>query len=459
MNVLLVVIDTQRADHLSCYGYGRETSPHLDLLARDGILFKRCLTNTAHTMPSFTTLITGQYPTTHDIVGTLWGHPDEPDQRLSDETPVLAQVLRQAGWLTAAFDNLLDFGCRPAWFARGFDWYVNTPARDGQHCSQVLAEDINARLLPWLRANAARRPWFCFVHYWDPHQAYNQPEPYRSLHAGGPQPPLLTVADREFRPAWGRNDRLDGTSRHRIDLYDGELSYVDNAIGHVLALLREEGVYDETAVIVTADHGEDLQEHNAPFEHREPYQTTVHVPLILKAPAGMGLPRGTVQDALVGHIDLMPSVLDLLGVHAPAGMDGSSWLPVLRGEAEELHEALFCTGGVCKDGEHWRTPETAVCTPALKYIRRGNVTYRAEQPFRDYSSLCAPPWRAERPGDGRAYVDYFNALPRQELYVPAQDPGEQTNLAGHPAWAAQMSELDARLTDWAASNPRRIVLA
>ena len=456
MNFLTIVLDTQRRDHLSCYGYPRQTSPTLDELAAEGVLFENALTNTAHTMPSFTTMCTGQSPASHGIVGTLFSHPNEPDQRLDDTAPVLAEMMREAGYLTAAFDNLHDFGCFPSWFARGYHWYVNTWAPRGGHPCQVIADEINERLLPWLRQHATHEPWYLFVHYWDPHQPYNQPEPYRTLHSGGPQPEQIHVQGRDYVPRWGWMDRLDETSREKIDLYDGELSYVDNAIAEVLAVLRDAGVYDETAIIITADHGEDMQEHNAPFEHREPYETTCGVPLIFKPPAGTGCAAGTRVPGIVGHHDLMPSILDMAGIEPPEDIDGKSWLPPARGDQDAVHEALFLTGGALKQHGTWVAPEVGIRTPEYKYLRRGTTEYQDDHTRLDLAGLNAPPWRGEPHRTGRDQVDFFNSLPRRELYDLRSDPGETTDIiAEEPQIAA---ELDERLRQYVAKNPQRFVL-
>jgi len=456
MNFLTIVLDTQRRDHLSCYGYPRRTSPRLDELAAEGVLFENALTNTAHTMPSFTTMCTGQHPASHGIVGTLFSHPNEPDQRLADTTPVLAEMMRDSGYLTAAFDNLHDFGCFPSWFARGYHWYVNTWAPRGGHPCRVTADEINERLLPWLRQHATQQPWYLFVHYWDPHQPYNQPERYRTIHSGGPQPEQTHIADRDYIPRWGWTDRLDETSLEKIDLYDGELSYVDNAIADVLAVLHDTGVYEQTAVIVTADHGEDMQEHNAPFEHREPYETTCGVPLILKPPAGVGCAAGTRIPAIVGHHDLMPGILDMAGLEPPEDIDGKSWLPLARGQQDTIHDTLFLTGGNLKQHGTWAAPELGIRTAQHKYLRRGTTEYEEGHTRLDLSGLNAPPWRGQPQRTERDRVEFFNSLPRRELYDLRTDPAETVNIiTDEPDLAAQ---LDERLRQYVAKNPTRFVL-
>jgi len=450
MKIVLIVMDTLRADHLGCYGYCRNTSPRLDALAAEGILFEHALSQTAHTMPTFTTLITGQYPYSHDIVMTLWAHPDEPDQVLGDTHPVLAEQFRRAGRLTAAFDNLLDFGCVPKWFARGYDFYVNT-SPSGKHASQVRGEDINRRLIPWLRSYA-HEDYFLFVHYWDTHQAYNQPEPYRSMHAGGPSPRRQEIGGRGYLPTWGWEDRLPPDRRDYLDLYDGEVSYGDACVGALLDALRETGAYDEAWIFFTADHGEDMEEHHAPFEHREPYQSTCLVPLIIKPADAAGLPRGARIAPMVGHIDLMPTILEIAGLPAPEGMDGVNLLPLIRGETDHLHEHLFLHGGAGRQDGVWINPELAVTDGRWKLIRRHRVKADPTLGRLDTAGFSAPPDRKTNT-DPLHCIVYFNSLPQEELYDLANDPHETTDLAArHPE---QVARLGARLDAYIARNPRR----
>ncbi len=455
MNFLIIVLDTQRRDHLGCYGYPRDTSPVLDALAEEGVVFENCVTNTAHTMPTFTTMITGQGPQTHGIVSTLYAHPNEPGQRLDDTTPVLPEMMRDGGYLTAAFDNLHDFGCYPAWFARGYHWYVNTWAPRAGHPSQVRADEINERLVPWLVANAKADPWFLFVHYWDPHQAYNQLEPYRQIHSGGPQPERMEVEGRGYIPHWGWEDRLDEQALEKIDLYNGELTFVDDAIGNVLEVLKEAGVYDDTTVIVTADHGEDMQEHNSPFEHRVPYETTVGVPLIVRPADGVAFEPGRRVSDLVGQIDLMPSVLEMAEVEGPENMDGQSWASLLHTDAPTAGRQ-FLTGSVTKQDGLWMCPEVGVRTVEYKYLLRGTVAYEDGHPPRVYASLGAPPWRGNAEKTPRDRVEFFNALPRRELYDLRTDPFETVNVCEQNPDVAD--ELDEWVRKLAARKPERFVL-
>jgi len=422
-HIVLIALDTLRADHLGAYRYVRNTSPRLDELASEGVLFEHCISQTGHTLPAFTTMATGQYPFSHGIVSTLYAHPDEPSQVLSDRVLTLPQLLREHRWTTAAFDNLGEFACGPKWLTRGYDWYVSNVHYPNRVLCTVLAEEINARLLPWL-GDHLNESLFLFVHYWDPHQPYNQPEPFWSMHESGPAPePIIAPDGCAFYPRWGWGTRTSDERRAYISRYDGEISYVDHQVGRLLNELKRQGAYDDSWVIVTADHGEDMEEHNAPFEHRETYDCNTRVPLIIKPPKGSGM-AGRRIPALVGLIDILPTVLDIAGLEAPQATDGVSLLPLMRGETDSVRPHIFTHGGAVKQGDRWVSAEVAVRTPEWKYILRGNPVTDIAHGHLDVSVLSAPPFRGDWARPPADWIHYFNRLQKQELYHVADDPHE-----------------------------------
>ena len=454
MKCIVFFWDTMSADHASCYGYPRTTTPNLDKLAEDGFVFENSITVTGHTGPTFTSYVCGQYPFAHDVISTFFNHPHLPHDRLDDTTPVLAEQLRnRLGHLTAAFDNLMTWPSHPEWMVRGNDYYVCTVHPENPFCCWVLAEQINARLIPFLEANKAH-DFYAFVHYWDPHQPYNQAEPYRSFHTGGPAPVERRAGDgRAYVPTWGWVDGLTPEHREKIDLYDGDITYCDHEFGKVIQCLKDQGLYDDTTIVVTADHGEDMYEHHAPLEHRETYRSTVLVPLVVKPARDLSAGPPARIPQLVSTIDLAPTVFDMIGAEAPKSMEGASWLPLLRGGGRPIHDYVFCTGVTVPKQGVWRTAELAVRTPTHKLIRRGQVTLEPGHTRLSCSALGAPPFRGDPKRTLQDRIDFHNSHPRIELYDLAADPYEVDNLADSEP--ALVQELNAHLDAHIARNPKR----
>ena len=286
-NVLIVTFDTTRADHLECYGNRSIRTPVLNRLAREGYLFGNCVTSVPATLPAHASLLTGLHPFTHGVRanGTF---------QLDDRNVTLPEILVEHGYATAGFISayVLDstYG-----LAQGFEHYDDDLTIGVKHSPQMFreraAELTNKPLFEWLRNNGDEK-FFCWVHYFDPHATYMPPEPFRTEYADDP--------------------------------YDGEIAYADSQLGKLLELLEELQVRDRTLVIMTADHGEGLGEHGEQTHSLLIYDSTLHVPLIINAPAV--LPRGNVVRRQVGIIDVMPTVLDLLGIEPSRELEGISLL-------------------------------------------------------------------------------------------------------------------------------------
>jgi arylsulfatase len=350
MNVVWICIDTLRADHTSCYGYWRKTTPVLDRLAAEGVLFPGSRANAVPTGPGFTSMITGQYAVNNRWYLSPYNRPDMLD--FPDSHPLFPEmVLDSGGITTAAFDNLFSFASHPKQFVRGFEYYVNVTGSSRPRHFHTVGDRINRRLLPWIRQHADER-FFLFVHYWEPHMPYNQPEAFARpfVHRPGSLDDLEVreaPAGYRYVPGWGRVEQIPEIEAYAesmpvpregfehpltIDAYDGEIHYVDHLIGQVLETLDDTGVLDRTAVVVNADHGEQLGQHLGTWDHRGLHEANVFTPLILWRP-GL-LPQGARPEGHVTHVNLAPTILDLLGVEPSAALDGRSLLPLVRGQAE-----------------------------------------------------------------------------------------------------------------------------
>jgi len=371
MKVILFVIDTLRADHLGCYGYGKETSPNIDRLADEGVLFENAYPSDVPTQPSFTSMFTGQ----RGIMTGVVSH--SRTESLSESIPYLTEILAQNGVTTAAVSTLYMMR---RWFARGFKYYMNPVAGIRRKLQQVDAEEINEMALPWIREHKDE-DFFLFVHYWDPHSIYRPPEPYRRLFYQGDEtdPENRSLDVLRTQPVWPFIKRhLDAMKENITDIeyviaqYDGEIRYADDNLGELLNLLEDLGIYDETALIFTSDHGESLGEHHFYFDHCDVYEPTVHVPLIVRCPER--LPEGRrVRDLVQSTLSVAPTVLDLFGLEVPESMEGKSLIEISEGKVDGYKEIYVNQGlwtakravrvGRWKliktlDKSFWETPET-----------------------------------------------------------------------------------------------------
>jgi arylsulfatase len=328
LNILFIDIDTLRADHLECYGYSKPTSPHIDRLAGESVLFERCYAPGIPTTPAHTTLYTGQHPLTHNIVS----HGGSID--LDKKTPVLPELLQGAGYTTCAVDNLFDI--KP-WLARGYEYYIN-PSHRHKMRLLVSTEEINRRAIPWLKSHA-NEPFFLFVHYWEPHTPYLPPERYRRFYSGKDRfdPAIKSMEPMKDTPFWGmwgdtwfKKLGLVTDPDYIVSLYDAEINRVDEGVGALLVALDEAGLAENTLVLLTADHGEVMMKNGIYFDHHGLYEDTIHVPLILRLPGK--LEAGARISQLVQHMDLAPTILKMAGAELPPTMEGKDLGPLARGE-------------------------------------------------------------------------------------------------------------------------------
>jgi arylsulfatase A-like enzyme len=308
LSVLLVSIDTLRADHLSAYGYARPTSPHIDALARRGLLFEAAETVQSATWPALTSLHTALYPGAH---GVRWnGH------RLPEGLLTLAQVLEAEGFSTSAFITNMTRGRHPG-FSRLF------LSRGGGQLEVDRA--AVAQAVAQLERERDRR-FFMWVHLLSPHADYAPPAPHRRSFT---RPGASSLQGRleELVDVRRRGVALtEADVAHVVGLYDGEVAFVDALVGRLLSALAEKGLERTTLVVLTADHGEDLHEHNRYFFHSPSvYASSMRIPLVLALPGV--LPEGARTDHPASLVDVAPTILGLLGLSVPPAFQGEHLLP------------------------------------------------------------------------------------------------------------------------------------
>jgi len=293
-DVFLITIDTLRADHVHCYGYDRVQTPSLDQLAKQGVRFTQAFTPSPITNSSHASILTGLLPSAHGV--SDFGVP------LAASHLTLAETLKKRGYRTAAFIGavILDSKALAPGLDRGFEFYDNFPAQSETKSRWGRVErrgmEVVQHAETWLNAHPAG-PHFVWVHLYDPHDPYEPPPPYSEIY----------------------KDRL----------YDGEIAYADSALGHFLAYLKKQGWYESSLIVVVGDHGEGLGEHHEDTHGIFLYDSTTHVPLLVKLPEQRE--AGRTVKAQVRTTDIMPSILEVLGVLAPARLDGESLGPFLTG--------------------------------------------------------------------------------------------------------------------------------
>jgi len=337
-SVVLITIDTLRADHLGCYGFDSPVSPHIDELARGGVLFERAIAASGVTAPSHASIMTSLYARQHAI-GARNGFT-----RLRDET-TLAEIFRKAGYETAAFVSNVVLSRRIG-LDRGFEVYddeMPSPVRYRPSHFERIAERTTERAIAWL-GRPREAPFFLWVHYQDPHGPYDPPEgildrlPYRPP----PAEASLSVLEKQHGeggiPAYQviGEMRLPSGYRHH---YAGEVLYADRFVGELLRAVREREGGDRTIVLLTADHGESFGEGGFYFAHGHATTPDLsHVPFILSA-AELAPERRT---ELVSHVDVLPTLLELAGHRVPGSARGIALGPFLRSGEPLPDRVVFC---------------------------------------------------------------------------------------------------------------------
>ena len=368
-NVILITIDTVRADHLGCYGATDVKTPTLDALARDGVVFERAISQVPLTWPSHAAILTGTYPFQNGVQD-FTGQPLDPRFRS------VAQVFKQQGYATGAVVSA--FVLDRSWgLSRGFDFYDDAFSAETFRQKDIglvdrRAGDSITHAISWLQ-KPTRRPFFFWLHLYDPHSPYDPPEPFRTQYRSHP--------------------------------YDGEIAYADHELGRLVAWLKQNRLYDRTAIVVLSDHGESLGEHGEKEHGFFVYNSTIHIPLIVKPPAGSRIRPGRVA-APVETVAVAPTLTRLAGM---------------------------------KDEIQKQFPH-----PGLLEDKSEDAAY--SESFYAFSSFGWSPLHALQ----TTRYHYIQA-PTRELYDVVADPQEKNNLA--PQQTATVAVLDDKLQSLLRQNP------
>ncbi len=325
-NILLISIDSLRADHLGCYGYDRPTSPAIDALGASGVIFDEAISQAPWTLPSHASLLTSLYGRTHQT--------NDISRQLPSEVPTIAAELSKAGYETAAVVSG-TFMKKRFGLHSGFDRY------DDEIAEMSHRESHEAITSPGIHRKAeellgqVQEPFMLFLHYWDVHYDYAPPPPYDTKFDPEYKGKITSkgfLKNKRIKP-----DMAEAELNHIVSLYDGEIAWVDEHIAKLLANLEASGLDERTIVILTADHGDEFFEHGGKGHSHTLYHELVHVPLIIRGP---GIAQGKRVMTPVELIDVMPTILDLVKSGAPEGLQGRSLAEALTG-AELASQPVF----------------------------------------------------------------------------------------------------------------------
>ena len=402
-NIVLMGVDSLLATHMSCYGYHRLTTPHIDKFAEGGTLFEKTYSAHIPTTSAYASMLTGLDTFSTQVVALRHQGP------LREEVKTLAEILREDGYDTTC----VGFS-GPS--ARGFDTYLNYsgwgPDESGR---SPKAENLNKTTLPELNRlidQSDEKPFFLFLRHMDPHSPYLPPAPYERTFYHGDEcdpsnksmEPVMTFKPFcDYFASWMPPGITD--KDYVIAQYDGAIAYMDACIQTLFNALETRGVLDETIVIINGDHGETLYDHECWFDHHGLYDVTLHVPLIIRYPGRV--PAGKRVAGYNQHKDLVPTLLELADIDTDIEFDGKSLTSLISGEITSFESEIYITECTWMRKHGWRTPEWKLIV---------------------------------------ALEPDFHFKPPVELYNLIQDPDENNNLAEtHPDI---VNVLETRMKDW-----------
>jgi arylsulfatase A-like enzyme len=407
-NILLIAVDSLRADHMSAYHYARQTTPHIDRFAQGGTLFENTYSAFIPTTSAYATMLTGLDVFSTQVVALRHQGPLRP------QVKTLPEVLGENGYNTTC----VGFTGNPS--ARGFDKYLDYAGWGSWNEGRSpKAQNLNQVAIPELdRLAAQKKPFFLFLRHMDPHAPYLPPEPFERMFYHGNetdpanssmQPVMAFKPFRDFFASWMPPGITD--KDYVIAQYDGAVAYMDACLQTIFTALEEAGVLDETIVVLNGDHGETLYDHDCYFDHHGLYEPTLHVPLIIRYPGK--IPAGKRVTGYNGHQDLMPTLLDLAGIETEIAFDGRSLRPLVSGEVASLQSEIYITECTWMRKHGWRTPEWKLIV---------------------------------------ALEPDFHFKPAVELYNLIEDPAENNNLAAsRPDVVAQLKR---QMTAWIARREK-----
>ncbi len=407
-NLILLGVDSLWADRMSCYGYRHQTSPHMDKLASQGVLFENTYSPHIPTTSAYASMLTGKDCFSTEVVAL------RHRGGLTKKVRTLPEILRKAGYNTTC----VGFTGNPS--SRGFDTYHEYAAWGSWEQRPLRkAELLNDETIPELeRLSRSKKPFFLFLRHMDPHAPYLPPAPYDTMfYSADPCDPKKKSMEvprafkpfRDFHLSWMPPGITDADYVNAQ--YDGEIAYMDACIQRLLQRVDELGLAEDTLVVLNGDHGETLDEHECYWDHHGLYECTLHVPLMLRLPGV--LPEGKRIAGYNTHQDLVPTLMELLGVRPGIKFDGRSLLGMVRGKRRTHSPEFYITEATWMRKHGWRTPEWKLIV---------------------------------------ALEPDFHFKPEVELYNLIEDPGETRNLAKKEKAVVEL--LRGRMEAWVVKRER-----
>ena len=377
-NILIIGVDSLRAPNLSCYGYPRLTSPHIDQLAAQGALFENTFSAHIPTTSGYTSMMSGLDVFSSQVVALRHKGP------VRSEVTMLSELLKDEGYNTTC----VGLSGNPS--SRGFDTYLDYKAWGSwEEGRSDKAQDLNRVFLPELdRLCEADEPFFVLLRHMDPHAPYLPPEPFERMFYHGDEldpsnnsmePVFSFKPFRDFLASWMPPGITD--KDYVIAQYDGAIAYMDAAIKTILTNLESRGLLDDTIIVLNSDHGETLYEHECFFDHHGLYDSNLHVPLIIRYPSGV--PAGLRISGYNQHKDLMPTLLELAGIESDIDFDGRSLMGMVRGEVASHESEIYITECTWMRKHGWRTPQ-------WKLIRALEPDFHFKPPFELFDLIQDP---------------------------------------------------------------------
>lgn len=404
-NVVLIIMDTTRADRFGCYGNDLGLTPGIDRLAASGVRFENAFAHAPWTLPSTASLLTSRLPSSHGAGGRV-----RDFMPLADNVATLAEQFKSAGYKTAAIINVF-FLTERFGLTRGFDHVDYFDDTTNEHMRPAV--DTTDAAIRWLSANDTD-PVFAMVHYFDPHLIYAPPAEFRKRFADPRDiestEPLFGRRRDMVELRMGKIESADLPIQRLEKLYNGEIAYADQQITRLIEWLKSSGMYNDTIVVITSDHGEEFAEHGG-YEHGHTlYDELLHVPLII---AGTDVPSGVTATDVVGLMDVAPTLLRLANIDVPGGFHGQELTPAFD-RAPLLDRAVFSEGNMWSDS-----------------------------------------WYALRQGEKKLITIPAGEKSRAMLFDLAADPGEKTDVATRDVETAKRLLADMDLILKAASSTTR----